>query len=272
VPEPDGVCWLDGTRLPVEQAALPVSEPALLGGLGLFETMALRGGRVLELPEHLERLARGAERLALPLPPADALESMTRVAAAEHRAPCGWLKLVLTGGGRLLLYGGDMRPEDDGAPATAILLPWRRNPHDPLSGLKSLSNGANLLGLAEARRRGADEGLWLNVRGRLAEGCTSNLFLVQRNRLFTPGTRDGILPGVTRALVLRIARQLGLHVHEGRVRLERLERAHEAFLTSSLRGVRPLVATGDKAVGSGRPGAVTRRIAEELARRRSETA
>ena len=66
--------------------------------------------------------------------------------------------------------------------------------------------------MEQARRQGADEGLWLNSRGHLAEGCTSNVFVVQGGKLFTPAERDGILPGVVRALTLRAARSGGLPV------------------------------------------------------------
>ena len=73
-----------------------------------------------------------------------------------------------------------------------------------------MNYAANLLCLAAARERGADEGIWLNTRGHLAEGCTTNLFVVQGRKVFTPSERDGILPGVTRELVLRAARRRGL--------------------------------------------------------------
>jgi branched-subunit amino acid aminotransferase/4-amino-4-deoxychorismate lyase len=149
-----------------------------------------------------------------------------------------------------------------------VLLPWRRHRRDPLAGLKTLSYAANARGLEEARRRGADEGLWLNDRGHLVEGCASNLFVVRHARLYTPSPADGILAGVVREIVLDVARSVGLVVHEGRLRLRRLERADEAFLTSSVRGVRPLVALGGSPVGPGRPGPWTRRIREEVGRRR----
>ena len=72
-------------------------------------------------------------------------------------------------------------------------------------------------GAEYARSKGADEGLWLNTRGHLAEGCTSNVFLAERRRLFTPAVRDGVLPGVVRGLVLKSARDLGFVIHEGKI-------------------------------------------------------
>ena len=120
--------------------------------------------------------------------------------------------------------------------------------------------------MAAARERGADEGIWLNTRGHLAEGCSSNLFVVQGRKLFTPREGEGILPGVLRAIVLRASRGLGIATHEGKVRLHRLQHAREAFLTSSLQGVRPLVQFQGRPVGPGRPGPITLRIAAEVVR------
>jgi branched-subunit amino acid aminotransferase/4-amino-4-deoxychorismate lyase len=262
-------CWIDGQRTAVGEARVPIGDPAVQSGLGLFETLAVREGRLFELELHLDRLLDGAARLGLDAPSRDVLHA-TALEAAGTRAPaCGWLKILLTGAGRSLVFRGPMDPAEEGRSATAVLLPWRRNPRDPLAGLKTLNYAGNVLGLELARRRGADEGLWLNTRGHLAEGCTSNLFVVRGGKLFTPGVQEGILPGVVRGLTLTAARALGCPVHECRLRLPRLEGAREAFLTSSLRGLRPLVRFEGRAVGAGRPGPLTRRIAAEVARARA---
>jgi 4-amino-4-deoxychorismate lyase len=134
--------------------------------------------------------------------------------------------------------------------------------------LKTLSYASNLRGLAWAEARGADEGLWLNDRGRLAEGCTSNIFVVHGGKLFTPGEGEGILPGTVRAVVLRASRGLGVPTHEGKLRLRRLERAGEAFLTSSVRGLRPLVRLDGRPIGAGAPGPITRLLQAEARRLR----
>jgi branched-subunit amino acid aminotransferase/4-amino-4-deoxychorismate lyase len=261
-------CWVNGRRVAVSEARLPIDDPAVQAGLGLFETIALREGRLLELDLHLDRMLAGAARLGLDIPPPDALRASAFEAAGDDAPECGWLKIVLTGGGRSFLFRGAMDDDEEGRSASAVLLPWRRNANDPLAGLKTLNYAGNLVGLDLARRRGADEGLWVNTRGHLAEGCTSNLFVVHGGKLFTPGLREGILPGIVRGLVIAAARRLGCPVYEGKLRLPRLTRASEAFLTSSLLGVRPLVRFQGRPVGSGRPGAWTPRIATEVARAR----
>lgn len=265
-PDPGSPVWVDGRQASQEEALLPLDDPGFQSGLGLFETLALRKGRTLDLDLHLDRLAAGAARIGVEMPRARLGED-ARNAAASGPA-CGWLKIVLTGGGRSFVFFGTMDPAEEGRAATAALLPWHRSRRDPLAGLKTLSYAGNVLGLGYAQDRGADEGLWLNDRGHLAEGCTSNLFVARGRRLFTPGAGEGILPGIVRGRVIEFLRKEGLVLHEGRLRTRQLQRATEAFLTSSLRGVRALVEVGGRPVGSGRPGPLTRHIADGVGRLR----
>ncbi len=246
------------------EATVLVTDPAVQFGLGIFETIAVREGRPLERAAHLERLSGCAARLGVPLPGRADLEAAVERAAAGVEGGCGWLRVIASRSGRCAVFGGPMDPSEDGESVRAVLLRWRRSPADVLAGIKSLNYAANVLGLEEAERRGADEGLWLNTRGHLAEGCSSNLFVVKGRGVFTPAARDGILPGIVRGLAIEAARGLGFLIHEGKVRLPRLLRADEAFLTSSTRGVRPLVEFEGKPVGSGRPGPVTEAIAAEV--------
>ncbi len=264
MPDPDSSAWVDGEQVATRDARIPIEDPIVHVGLGVFETLALRQGRILDLEPHCTRLEQGAVRQRIPLPGRAVLLETVRRAASAHGPAFGWLKIIVTRAGRWIVVTGKMAPEEEGRAVAAALLPWRRNPAGPLLGVKSTSYAENELGLEEARRRGADEGLWLNTRGRLSEGCTSNLFLVRRRTIFTPARREGILPGVVRELAVVAGRTLGFDVQEGRVRLKRLERADEAFLTSSLCGVRPLVRVDDRTIGRGEPGPVTRAVAEEV--------
>ena len=269
IPEPSGrQAWLDGAWVPLEQVAIHVSDPAFHAGLGLFETIAVRDRSLLDLDEHLRRMRDGASVLGIPLRPADELRAAALDAASRESSPFAWLKLVATRGGLHVAFTGPMDPGDEGRVVSAVTLSGRRSPDDPLVRVKTLNHAASALGLEEARRRGADEGLWHNTRGHLTEGCTSSLFVVHRRRLFTPGLRDGILPGVVRALALGAARALRLVVHEGKLRVPRLLVADEAFLTSSLRGVRPLVRVDGRPIGNGEPGPLTAAIAAALVSRR----
>lgn len=269
VPPPDASAWVDGRRIHAGDARLPAFDGGVLSGMGVFETLAVRDGRPVELERHLARMAAGACALGMELPERERLRAIAAEAAGSASGSgCGWLRIVVTSGGHWIVTSGAMDPREEGRPATAVVLRWRRNPFDPLVRFKTLARAANIVGLREARRRDADEGLWLNVRGHLAEGCTSNVFVVSGRALFTPSDREGILPGIIRERVLAAGRNLGLPVHEGRVRCRRLLRAEEAFLSSSLRGIRPLVRIDGRPVGPGVPGRVTGRIADEVARLR----
>jgi len=269
-PEADASGWIDGERAPIAELRLGVDDPGLLAGLGLFETLAVEGGRLLDLDQHLARLSESAERIQVPLPSPERLREVASEAAADRPQGLGWLKIVVTRGARWFIFGGEVDPAEVGREVSAVLLPWRRNPEDPVVGLKTLNYAASVLGAEHAAARGADEGLWLNTRGHLAEGSTSNLFVVDGGKLYTPGPRDGILAGVVRRLVIDAAGALDITVHEGKTRLRRLERADEAFLTSSVRGIRPIVHFEGKPVGRGGVGAVTRAVSAQVARMRSK--
>lgn len=271
-PVPEGSVFVDGELLPVARMTLDLSDPGVQSGLGVFETIAVREGIPVDLDEHLARLARSASALAVPFPAAPILERQSTRIAEEVEGGFGWLKIVLIRSGRSAVFGGPMDRAEEGRPASAIVLPWSRSLDDPLVGVKSLNYAAFALGLEEARRRGADEGLWRNTRGHLVEGCSSNVFVVRGRKVFTPSASDGILAGVTRAKAIAAVRAMGLILHEGKVRMKRLDEADEIFLTSSLRAVRPLVRVDGRPVGRGEPGPVTREVAERVAalRRRAE--
>lgn len=262
--------WWNGEWVGADAARVGLSDPGLLAGIGVFETLGVERGTCIDLDAHLRRLADGARRLAVPLPERSGVEQALATEAARHRTGRAWVKVVATRAGNCGVFGGSVRRGACG-PATAVLLRWRVDPRGPLVGLKTLNYAPSILGLEEARRHGADEGLWLNTRGHLAEGCASNLFVVQRGRLFTSGERDGILPGITRAAVLTAAHELGLQVHVGKLRLPRLAGAEEAFLTSSVAGVRPLVAVDGRAIGRGEPGPVTATLTERVLQARRAT-
>jgi branched-subunit amino acid aminotransferase/4-amino-4-deoxychorismate lyase len=271
-PVPEGAVLFDGRWVAPGEASLPLADPSVQSGLGVFETLAVREGRVLDLDDHVTRLGASAARLGVPLPEREVLAAACLGYAAHAGAGTGWMKILAVRGGHWAVFGGAMSPEDEGRPATAIVLPWARSVADPLGGVKSTSYAPFALGLEEARSQGADEGLWRNSRGHLLEGCASNLFLASGRALFTASPREGILAGTTRAHVLDAARAMGLSIHEGRVRMERLFRAEEAFLSSSLRGVRALLAVDGRPIGRGVPGPIVAEIAGRVAQARRASA
>ena len=271
--------FLNGRFVEGGEAAVPALDRGLLYGYGLFETMHSYGGRVFRLEEHYRRLSEGAA--VLDLPPALTLDDLrAAIDTLLERNGLGdaYLRLTVTAG---------PAPDDGGASPSVLLVArplsgypsalyrrgmaavtsaTRRNEASPLSRVKSLNYLDNLLAREEARRKGADEAILLNTRGLVAEGSASNVFLVSDGRLLTPGLDSGVLPGITRAAVLELAREAGIACAEGEVATEALVQAAEAFLTNSIMGVMPLTRLDGRPIGSGRPGPVAGAIRRLYAR------
>jgi branched-subunit amino acid aminotransferase/4-amino-4-deoxychorismate lyase len=136
-----------------------------------------------------------------------------------------------------------------------------RNERAMSAGLKTLGYTDAVLALAEARRAGADDAIFLDTEGHCSEATSSNLFAVTGDALVTPPVSCGALPGITRAAAIELARELEIEVAERPLSLDELRGAREAFLTSSLREIAPLVRVDDQAIGLGLPGSTTRELA-----------
>lgn len=221
--------WLDGAL--ADAPVLPADDPALLTGEGVFETLAVRGGVPLAFTRHLARLAASAELLGIAAP--DLAAARTGVAAVLAGGPDpGRLRLTWTGGGHLLVTLSALAPW---APtATAVTAPWPQ-PTGPLVGAKTTSYAAAALARRYARDHGADEALLFTADGRLAEGAASSVAVVVDGRLLTPPLSAGILPGVTRGLLL----EWGLAV-EGELTRAQVQSAAGVVLLSSTRDVHPV--------------------------------
>jgi 4-amino-4-deoxychorismate lyase len=247
---------------------IAADDAALARGLAAFETIRVYGGRIFALDEHLARLRGSAERLGLP----DVLEADLRGLAADALDASG----LTEAGVRLYWTAGR-----EGAGATAIATvtpvppdteavrsrglrvaslelgidrevrvrsPWL------LAGVKSTSYAVHVAALAEAARRGADDALLLATDGTVLEGATSNVWWRTGDVLRTPGLETGILAGVTRAHLLRLAPGVGYRVEEGAWPLDEVLAADEVILSSSVREVVGVVAIDGRTVGDGRPG------------------
>lgn len=261
---PEGRAVLCGSIVEPRALVLPWDDPAAQWGLGVFETIAVRDAVPRYLDDHLHRLIEAARRFGVPLPASSELTRAVRVVAEGVSVGSHWLKIVASRSGQWAVFAGPIDPADDGKAVAAVVLPWRRHRLDPVAGLKSLGYAASILGLEEARRRGSDEGLWLNERGHVFEACTGNVFVARGRAVVTPSLRDGARDGVTRWRAIEALRHLGLSVRQSKVRIATLRAADEVFLTSSLRGVRPVVRIDGRNVRGGNPGPIVGRLAERL--------
>jgi len=275
------ICYLNGTLLPRSAAAVTFDDGGLLYGDGLFETIRIYAARPFLPDQHWQRLREGAAFLDIPAPALWELNAAVEQVIRANAVNEGLLRLTLTGGaGRralwprpaagkptLLVTVRDTVPYPDhlyslGSRATFAGFP--RNELSPLVKIKSLNFMENMLGKREALKQGCDESLFFNTRGDLAEGATSNLFVFDGKRLRTPSIRCGLLPGITRGVVLKLAReQLGLAVEESVLRRADLDQAEEAFLTASIMEIMPLVEVDGQKIGAGSPGPLSRSLLAE---------
>ncbi len=227
-------------------------DEALLRGGAAFETIRVVGGKPFLLAEHLERFRFSAGALALPEP--DSVEDLVALVVAAA-PPDHVLRLYRTsrlvvattaslppGLDDLLATGISMRTFEVGAPAPL------------LAGVKATSYGVSFAARREAERAGAGDALLLG-EGLVLEAATANIWWRRGDDLYTPATRPGVLPGVTRGLVRSIE-----PVREGDFPLADLLSADEAFTTSSVREVMPVVAVDGVEIGDGRPGPAAARL------------
>ncbi|HZZ86525.1 MAG TPA: aminotransferase class IV [Anaeromyxobacteraceae bacterium] len=291
---------IDGELVPPARAVVSVFDRGFLYGDSVYEVIRTYGGRPFEREAHLARLERSAERIGLELPWPGArfaaeigrvLAAASAVREAPDPAAAPWnageltVRLIVTRGGgelgldpalatepkvillALPLQAPPLSAYDAGVTLALVGETPVGRPREPSA--KTGAHLAHVLALREARAAGAHEALALDRDGFVTEGASSNLFLVKEGALSTPPLQAGILPGVTRAVVLGIARGAGLEVREVRLRPEDLAAADELFITSTAREILPATRLGAAPVGGGAPGPVTGRL-HALFRARAE--
>ena len=249
----DVLIFLNGQFVPEERAVVSVFDRGFLYGDGLFETMRVFRGRPFRWEQHLNRLQRGADFLKIKLPFApDALRQFAEQLIAKNNLPDALLRLTLSRGIGMRGYS----PKGAGnptivmslhpAPAPDANLPprWKlitsshRLPaNEPLAQFKTCNKLPQILARAEADAAGADEALLLSTDDFVVEGASSNLFWIEGETLCTPPRASGILPGVTRGVVLEICEQLGIPAREASISVEKLKRVDGIFLSLSSFGV-----------------------------------
>jgi branched-chain amino acid aminotransferase len=271
-----GSVWIDGARQAVGDAHVSVRDRGFTLADGVFETMRLHAGVVFRREQHLGRLRHALATLHIPEPPR--LEQWLDAALADAGGQDAGVRLTVTRGSG---PGGVAPPLQvhplvaiavSAPPAfaaaiyerglDAVIASGRRNPHSITAGLKTLAYTDAVAALIEAQQRGAGEALFLDTDGHCSEATSSNLFVWTGTTLVTPPLSCAALPGITRAAVLELAGNLGVPAGETPFGPDTLAAAPEAFLTSSLRGITPIARVEGAAIGPGRPGPSTRRLAD----------
>jgi len=275
--------YLNGSFVNEDEAVVPVGDRGFLYGDGLFETMRAYGGRVFRIADHLKRLKRSAEVFHIPLgEPTDELAGIVHELLEMNGLTDAYVRLTLTRGihgGNLWLDTGESitllvnTREYHGYPEELYVRGMKlmvsdaiRHSRSVIGRHKTLNYLENLLARDAARTTGFDEAVFLDETGCVTECATANVFFVRAGEVCTPSAELNLLPGITRGVVMELARWSGRKVLERKWRLREFEQADEVFLTNSLMEVMPVCELTGVEIGSGEPGEVTRELAAEYRR------
>jgi branched-chain amino acid aminotransferase len=286
----NAVVYVNGTISRAEDAVVPVFDHGFLYGEGVYETLRTYGGLPFLFREHMARLRNSAGLMRLAVPYSDdEMAQHIEATTAGFRRLIGpvtetYIRILLTRGVGPLSYHPDgcptptlviiVKPFPFPAEATftdgiaVALVSVRRNHPDALNpAIKSNNLLNNALAMQEALRSGAEEALMVNQAGAVVECSQSNFFIVKDGRLRTAPLAAGLLPGITRAWVIALARELDFPVDEQDYTPADVAAADEAFITGTTREVTPVVRVDATSIGAGAPGPITRRLLTEFRRR-----
>ena len=269
--------WMNGRMVDAAEARVSIFDHGLLYGDGVFEGIRYYSGRAFRLEPHLARLERSAAAIELELLYSrEAMRAAIDEVVARSGAPDGYLRVLVTRGeGDLGLDPRSCKQPTTVVAAAAlrvfreaeagvsvVVASTRQAPADVVDArIKSLNYMNRILARLEAVRAGADEAFMLNARGHLAEGTTDNAFLVRDGVLLTPPASDGALEGITREIILQLAKELGIPAAEASLGTYDLRAAHEAFLVGTGAGL-VAIRTIDRRALPSCPGPVFERIRE----------
>ena len=264
--------YVDGEFVAAAEAVIPVDDLAIMRGFGVFDLLRTLNGKPLFLKEHIQRLEESARRIGIDLPWSYpeligiVLETLHRNSFEESN-----IRIVVTGGSS----PDFMTPQ--GKPRLLVLV--TQAPHLPeawytngvkiitffsersIPGAKSIDYVAATIALKKARDQGAIEAVYVDHKGDVLEGTTSNIFALVNGMLITPGT--GILSGVTRKAVLNLAAKI-VSVDIRNLKLDELKSADEVFITGTNKMIVPVVQVDDSKIGKGRPGQTTQTLMRTL--------
>jgi len=282
-PDPNRKVYLNGRLVPASEAKISVFDHGLLYGDGVFEGIRSYNGRVFELDAHVRRLYDSAKaiRLQIPLSP-DQMKQAIHQTLAANNLKDAYIRVVVTRGEGYLglspkktanpsvfiitdqieLYPPEMY-ENGMAVVTSSVL--RNHPMSLSPRIKSLNYLNNILAKIEADDAGYPEAVMFNHEGFVAECTGDNIFIVRDGQLQTPPTSAGILEGITRDLVIRLARRRNIALEEKQLTRHDLYVADECFLTGTAAEVIAVTQIDGRPIGDGRPGPITKQLMSDFA-------
>jgi len=268
--------YIDGQFLDEANAKVSVFDHGLLYGDGIFEGIRAYNGRVFKLKEHIDRLFYSAKAILLNIPLSHA-EIMRAVVdtCRQNGIRDGYIRLLVTRG----VGGLGLNPNSCKKPSVIVIadkiqlypaemyergldiitVPTVRNLHSALNpAIKSLNYLNNILAKIEANNGGCEEAIMLNSEGYVSECTGDNIFIIKDGQMFTPPLSAGALYGITRGVVMDLARQSGIPVSEPNLTRYDMFNADECFLTGTGAELIPVVKIDGRVIGTGKPGQVTK--------------
>lgn len=274
--------YINGELIPQEQAVISVFDHGLLYGDGVFEGLRSYGGKVFRLEEHVKRLYESAQaiRLTIPMTQEEMCEA-TNKTVQENGIEDGYIRSIVTRGSGTLGLDPNrcsnpqviiiadsiaLYPEELYQKGLEIITAsvTRNHPTALSPRIKSLNYLNNILAKMEGLQAGCIEALMLNHKGEVAECTGDNIFLVRDGKLLTPPLDAGILAGVTRDVVIEIAKAADIEVLKVSLTKHDVYIADECFLTGTAAEVIPVVKVDQREIGTGKPGPMTLKLIESF--------
>lgn len=270
--------YIDGKFYDEKNAKVSVFDHGLLYGDGIFEGIRAYNGRVFKLKEHIDRLFCSAKAILLEIPISHAAMMKAVVdTCRRNKLRDGYIRLLVTRGvgtlglnpnrckrpsviviaDKIQLYPKEMY--DNGM--AIVTVPTTRNLHNAVNpAIKSLNYLNNILAKIEANIAGVEEAIMLNADGYVAECTGDNIFILKDGKMFTPPLSAGALYGITRGVVMDMARESGIEVSEPNLTRYDIFNADECFLTGTGAELIPVTKVDGRVIGTGKPGAVTKSL------------
>jgi branched-chain amino acid aminotransferase len=275
--------YIDGKFYPKSEAKISVYDHGLLYGDGIFEGIRAYKGVVFKLKEHIDRLYRSAHSIMIRIPMTknDVIKAVLET-LKKNNLKDAYIRLVVTRGvgdlgldprkclkptifiitePMMILHGPEVKEK-----GIKTIISWvKRDPVDATSHeVKSLNYLNSVLAKIESNNTGVDEAIYLNKSGFVCEGPGENIFIVKEQKLFTPPVYSGALHGITRDVIMELAKKLGYPAIERDITPNELFTADEAFFTGTAVELTPISEINKRIIGNGKPGPITRQLIQEF--------
>ncbi len=270
--------YINGKFFAPNEAMVSVFDHGLLYGDGVFEGLRIYNGKIFRLEQHIRRLYDSAKAICLKIPMS--VEETTEACletVKQSEFTDGYIRLVVTRGAGTLGLGPErtenpqviiivdkikLYPQEfyDNGLAIITAATIRNHPAALSPRIKSLNYLNNIMAKIEASNAGCLEALMLNHKGEVSECTADNIFIVRDGKLLTPPTDAGILEGVTRDVVLELAREAGIPTFEKTLTRHDIYVADECFMTGTAAEVIGVVKVDDREIADGKPGPITHKL------------